>query len=331
MAANFKTQIDQLTINVGNIQLTPGEKDKSSTIEVLSWNIHGSSEAGMAGARKSILKSVIGDVDPDVMLLQETKKSIDCFFEDTGILKKDYNYEEAADKTETRVIYKNNAFEKVDPSPVDLDTVLAKKVPKEETKFLREGIVPERRTIKNRICVVHLRHISTKREIIFVSFHNIRHHGGNIATKVCEIIASLHESNECYVIAGVDFNCVISENELVQVPPYTTTPRRKDNEKVDYYILSNSTKTWEVKAIDLAPFHKKLQSEGFKMDLLNKAIDHDPLQLSLSEVKREEEGKVKEEEEEGKKKKEKKKKKKKKKEEEEEEEEEEEGKKKKNN
>ncbi|CAH3150980.1 unnamed protein product [Pocillopora meandrina] len=298
MAKNF--EFDQLATDFGNIQLTPGEKDKSSTIKVLSWNINGSSAAGMAEARKSILKSVIGDVDPDVMLLQETIKSIDSFFKDTGIPEKDYNYEKAEDERETRVIYKNNAFEKVDPSPVHLDTVL-KKVPEEETKVLREGIVPERRTIKNRICVVHLRHISTKREIIFVSFHNIRHNGENIATKVCEIIASLHESNECYVIAGVDFNCDIFEHKLVQVPPYTTTLRREDKVKVDYYILSNSTKTWEVKAIDLAPFHKKLQSEEFQMDLLNKAIDHDPLQLSLSEVKREEEGKVKEEEEEGKK------------------------------
>ena len=298
MATNYETQIKQLASDVGSIQLTPGEKDKSSTIKVLSWNIHGSSAEGMAEARKSILKSVIGNVEPDVMLLQETIKSIDSFFEDTGIPKKDYNYEEAKEKKETRVIYKNNAFEKVDPSPVNLNTVLAEMVPEDETKFLRRGKVPERQMIKNGICVVHLRHISTKREIIFVSYHNIRHSGGKMTNKVCEIIASLHESNECYVIAGVDFNCDISENELVQVPPYTTTPRRKGKEKVDFYILSNSTKNWVVKAIDLAPFHKKLQNEGVEMNLLNKACDHDPLQLSLSEVKREEDGKVKEDEEE---------------------------------
>ena len=435
MAANFETEIDQLASDVENIQLAPGIKDKSSTIKVLSWNIHGSSKAGMAEARKRMLKSVISDVGPHIMLLQETKKGIDGFFEDAGIPKKDYNYEEAKTKEETRVIYKNNAFEKVDPSLVDLDTVLKKMFPEVETKVLDEIIPPtqnpgsekvperetiksedeaevldeiipptqnpgsekvperetiksedeaevldeiipptqnpgsetvperekiknedetevldeiipptqnlgsetvleretiknedetkvldeiipptqnlesetvlERETIKNRICVAHLRLISTKREIIFVSYHNIRHHGENMATKVCEIVERLQESNECYVIAGVDFNCdlenVSFDSKLVEVPSYTTTSRRK--KKIDYFILSKSTENWkveEVRAFDLSPLHKTLESEGFTRDQLNKALDHDPLLLSLSAVKTEgvkEEVEVKEKEE----------------------------------
>ena len=225
--------------------LARGVKDKSSTIKVLSWNINGSGRAGMADVRKNILKSAISRINPDVMLLQETIKSVDGFFEDAGIPKKDYNYEEAADKTETRVIYKNNAFEKVDPSPVNLNTVLAEMVPEDETKFLRRGKVPERQMIKNGICVVHLRHISTKREIIFVSYRNIRNHGGNIATKVCEIIARLHKSSECCVIAGVDFNCDSFDSTSVEVPSYTTTSRRENKKKTDFYILSKSTENWK--------------------------------------------------------------------------------------
>ena len=227
--------------------LARGVKDKSSTIKVLSWNINGSGRAGMADVRKNILKSAISRINPDVMLLQETIKSVDGFFEDAGIPKKDYNYEEAEDKTETRVIYKNNAFEKVDPSPVNLNTVLAEMVPEDETKFLRRGKVPERQMIKNGICVVHLRHISTKREIIFVSYRNIRNHGGNIATKVCEIIARLHKSSECCVIAGVDFNCDSFDSTSVEVPSYTTTSRRENKKKTDFYILSKSTENWKVK------------------------------------------------------------------------------------
>ena len=276
--------------------LARGVKDKSSTIKVLSWNINGSGRAGMADVRKNILKSAISRINPDVMLLQETIKSVDGFFEDAGIPKKDYNYEEAEDKTETRVIYKNNAFEKVDPSPVNLNTVLAEMVPEDETKFLRRGKVPERQMIKNGICIAHLRHISTKREIIFVSYRNIRNHGGNIATKVCEIIARLHKSSECYVIAGVDFNCDSFDSTSVEVPSYTTTSRRENKEKTDFYILSKSTENWkvkEVKAFDLSSLDKTLESEGFKRDQLNKALDHDPLLLSLSEVKTEE-GKEKE-------------------------------------
>ena len=185
----------------------------------------------MADVRKNILKSAISRINPDVMLLQETIKSVDGFFEEAGIPKKDYNYEEAEDKTETRVIYKNNAFEKVDPSPVNLNTVLAEMVPEDETKFLRRGKVPERQMIKNGICVVHLRHISTKREIIFVSYRNIRNHGGNIATKVCEIIARLHKSSECCVIAGMDFNCDSFDSTSVEVPSYTTASRRENKKK----------------------------------------------------------------------------------------------------
>ena len=245
--------------------LARGVKDKSSTIKVLSWNINGSGRAGMADVRKNILKSAISRINPDVMLLQETIKSVDGFFEDAGIPKKDYNYEEAEDKTETRVIYKNNAFEKVDPPPVNLNTVLAEMVPEDETKFLRRGKVPERQMIKNGICVVHLRHISTKREIIFVSYRNIRNHGGNIATKVCEIIARLHKSSECCVIAGVDFNCDSFDSTSVEVPSYTTTSRRENKKKTDFYILSKSTENWKVKkvkAFDLSSLDKTLEVKG---------------------------------------------------------------------
>ena len=172
MKTNFKTEIDQLSKGIENIQLARGVEDKSLTLTVLSWNINGSGRTGMAEARKQILESVISYVDPDVMILHETIKSIDGFFEDTGIPQKDYNYMEAANEQEARVIYKKSAFEKVDPSPVNLDTVLKEIIPKNETRVLRSGAVPDRRTIKDRICVVHLRHISTKRKIIFISYQD---------------------------------------------------------------------------------------------------------------------------------------------------------------
>ena len=172
MKTNFKTEIDQLSKGIENIQLARGVEDKSLTLTMLSWNINGSGRAGMAEARKQILESVISYVDPDVMILHETIKSIDGFFEDTGIHQKDYNYMEAANEQEARVIYRKSAFEKVDPSPMNLDTVLKEIIPKNETRVLRSGAVPDRRTIKDRVCVVHLRHISTKRKIIFISYQD---------------------------------------------------------------------------------------------------------------------------------------------------------------
>ena len=82
------------------------------TPTVFSWNINVS---GKAKARKKMLETVISRINPDVMLLQETLRSIKGFFKDAGIPKKDYNYEEAQDKKETRVIFKNSAFDKSQP------------------------------------------------------------------------------------------------------------------------------------------------------------------------------------------------------------------------
>ena len=59
MKTNFKTEIDQLSKGIENIQLARGVEDKSLTLTVLSWNINGSGRAGVAEARKQILESVI--------------------------------------------------------------------------------------------------------------------------------------------------------------------------------------------------------------------------------------------------------------------------------
>ena len=282
MAANDTTKIAELA----DINPDCGVKDKSLTTTVLSWNIHGASRKGMAKARKEMLKRVICDINPDVMLLQETKKSIKGFFKDTEIPKEDYNYKEAKVKKETRVIYKKSKFKKV-THKVNLNGVLEEIFPKQEATCTRSGTVPGRETIKNRICVVRLRHISTKREIIFISYHNIRKGGGkdavkNMATKFCKIIASLHQSEKCYVIAGVDFNCSNFVKKPVKVPRYKETSRRKTKAKVDFYIVSKSTENWKVggvKAFDLFPDD---ETPPFTLDHYKEALDHDPLLLSLS-------------------------------------------------
>ena len=57
----------------------------SLTPTVFSWNINVS---GKAKARKKMLETVISRINPDVMLLQETLRSIKEFFKDAGIPKK---------------------------------------------------------------------------------------------------------------------------------------------------------------------------------------------------------------------------------------------------
>ena len=147
-------------------------------------------------------------------------------------------------------------------------------------------------------CVVHLRHKRTEREIIFISYHNIlKGEGGDLgicktrAPIVCQIIAKIHESSKCCVIAGADLNCKNFDRTNVTVPVYKATPGREKISKVDFFILpKKSTEKWTVEAFDIfpqerrAPFYIELRSllnyhveEEYK-----KALDHDPLTLSLT-------------------------------------------------
>lgn len=274
MTANVETEIDQLANRVEKIHVAR-EEEESLTTTVLSWNINGLDQAE---ARKQMLVTAISEINPDVMLLQETKASIVKFLKHKVIPEKDYIFEAAGNGEEAMVIYKKDAFKKVNPSQVNLDKVLEKVILEDEIIILREKRVPVRDRIKERSCVVHLRHISTEREIIFVSYHNIRKGGGkdavkNIATKVCKIIAELYNSTKCFIIAGVDFNCSQFVKDCVTVPEYTPTPRRKTEiKKVDFFILPKSKKKWNVKAIDLSKFHKELEGEEFTSDQLNKAL-----------------------------------------------------------
>ena len=267
---------------------TSAFQDLSLSFTVLSWNINGLKNAN---ARRLMIGSVVSSIDPDVMLLQETKNSIvdpnkiSCL--DT------YNSVHAGNKEEAQVFFKKNGiFEIVSESPVNLDNILEEMFPKDETPQLRGGSV-QAKVLRDRICVVHLRHKLTKREMIFISYHNIRKGGGEGAVKkkaseFCQIVARLHESSKFCVIAGVDFNCCNFDSTDVTVPSYEATPRRKTTPKVDYFILKNAPVDCGVKAFDLfpenkeAPFYDKLQSLllVYTKEEYDKATDHDPLTLS---------------------------------------------------
>ena len=282
MAAKYGSELDEVT---------SGLADLSLPVTVLSWNING---LQYADTRRRMLDSVVSCIDPDVMLLQETKNSNTN--PEIVISLDKYNSVHAGDKEEAQVLYKKNGiFEIVSPSTVSstLDTFLEEMFPKDETRQLRSGLPPAK-VIRDRICVVHLRHKLTKREIIFISYHNIRKGGGpgavsKKATEVCQIIAKLHESTNCCVIAGVDFNCSNFDATDVTVPCYAATSRRQNKSKVDYFILKNPPVDCGVEAFDLfpeneeAPFYEILQS----LLLLNskeeydRAIDHDPLTLPI--------------------------------------------------
>ena len=290
MASKYEPDLNKVTDDLADFSLPT---------TVLSWNING---LPPADARRRMIEKAISCIDPDVMLLQETKNSIIGPKKDANRLSslKKYICVEVGKKEEAQVFYKKEGiFEKV-PYKVNskLDKILEEMFPEKENLKLKSGSVPVQKVIRDRTCVVRLRHKITKREIIFISYHNIQKGGGKggvekKASEFCQIIAKLHESTKCCVIAGVDFNCSDFVSTDVAVPDYKATLRRqapKKKNKVDYFILSdNPPADYVVEAFDLfpqdekAPFYEMLQSlllhnteEQYK-----KANDHDPLQLTM--------------------------------------------------
>ena len=258
---------------------------------MLCWNVNGQPPAN---ARHRMIESAIRYINPDVMLLQETKNSITDPRKVSSLV--NYKRVDAGDNEEARIFYKDSIFE-VSPSTAvnsKLDNILEEMFPEDKSYQLRSGLLPQGKEIKNRTCVVHLQHKRTKREMIFMSYHNIRKGGGQGAVlkkagEFCQIIAKLHESTKCCVIAGVDFNCFDFVFSGVAVPEYKATLRRQKKAKVDFFILKNPPVGCVVEAFDLfpqvegAPFYEMLQSllphnteEEYK-----KANDHDPLQLTM--------------------------------------------------
>ena len=282
MAKKYESDLDELASGIREIHLP---------VTVLSWNINGK---GIADCKQLMTDSVVSYIDPDVMLLQEPQKSTINRFSSLG----EYDREQAGKEEQAQVLYKRNTFEKISTSTQNsiIDNILEEMFPANQPAYQTRSATAKQQ-IKERICVVHLRHKRTEREIIFISYHNIlKGKGGELgicktrASSVCQIIAKIHESSKCCVIAGVDFNCKNFDRTYVKVPDYKATPRREEISKVDFFILpKKSTEKWTVEAFDIfpqerrAPFYIELRS------LLNyhvegeykKAFDHDPLTLSL--------------------------------------------------
>ena len=250
MAAKYERDLDKATSGIADLRLP---------VTVLSWNINGSSAKGSADVRRRMIDSVISHINPDVMLLQETKNSIIDPEKVSSLV--NYNSVHAGNKDEAQVFYKKNGkFEIVSPSTEvnsKLDNIVKEMFP--PSYQLRSGLTPAK-VIRDRTCVVHLRYKLTKREIIFISYHNIFKVGGSggakdMAEKFCQFIARLHKSTKCCVIAGVDFNYNDFDSTGVTVPEYEATLRRKSEKKakIDFFILKNLPMDYDVKAFDLFP------------------------------------------------------------------------------
>ena len=105
--------------------------------------------------------------------------------------------EQAGKEEQAQVLYKKTTFEKVSTSTQNaiIDNILEEMFPANQTAYQKISALAKKQ-IRERICVVHLRHKRTEREIIFISYHNIlKGEGGDLgicktrASSVCQIIA----------------------------------------------------------------------------------------------------------------------------------------------
>ena len=122
---------------------------------------------------------------------------------------------------------------------------LEKLFPEQQGRELRGGRVNPMKTIcRERISIIGLKHKHQKRVIIFMSFHNVNtSHGREVrdtmASKFCELVATMRDLTGSVVVAGADLNCTNINNRVAVIPSYDTTLRRKRKDKIDYFILAS--------------------------------------------------------------------------------------------
>ena len=191
-------------------------------IKVMSWNIHG---GGMAEYRNELVPAVVRVMNPDVLLLQETK---------TDKLVNLIKGQEvrAKDKSESRVLYNSNLFEAVsrdekifpgrDGMEISLSEALEMSLPEErgEPQETRSGRVEGMRDVfRRRIALVGLKRrehaLVHDNVIVFISYHNLNNSRGREnkqegAEGFCQIVQSMRQLTETVVIGGADLNLPVA-------------------------------------------------------------------------------------------------------------------------
>ena len=233
-------------------------------ITALSWNIMGKSKQGCSDARNVLVPIVVGDVNPDVVLLQETKPDflVKYIASKCSLNRRSRSYKEvnAGDPREARVLYDSEVFE-IKPARVEGDM--------------------------GRKALVRLEHKLTRKQIIFMSFHNENRKGKSkrLATTFCRDVSRMAGVKNTLVVAGADFNCDGFEAGSAVIPPYEVTERRLSKKKIDYFILASpgsvEVKT-SVTALKIIPSTDPHSSVAYSRKQYNDSLDHDPLVCELS-------------------------------------------------
>ena len=286
----------------------------------LSWNIGGNSKC-KAFPRNLLVHHVVREINPDVILLQE---STDMIINDHIIPwcknnNRTYHCVHADSKREARVLYDLRVFE---PCPretlgkVDLVSLVAKVVPPMPELESEQGLEPETEAeteanldnqyqdltriqteqtmFAERVAAIRLKHKATGEVIVFLSFHN-KYKSNKVqemAEKFCSIVrmAAL-EQEKTLVVAGADLNCKNFSCGGVYIPNYIPTERRQER-MIDYFVSACPVNVREddlhLSAYDifkndtLCEYIQGLQDVvPYSFEDYIKSLDHDPLVLRV--------------------------------------------------
>jgi len=272
-------------------------------IVILSWNIHGAAD-GIAEPRKLLVPRVVDNVNPDVLLLQETRTNIliESIMQQHQQLRTYEIYEPGnpGDENEARVVYDSEIFEPTNEQ-VNLDALVTHVYPPDENPPIP---LDEVITIFNeRVAVVQLRHKATGQVFIFMSFHN-KYIGFTddkrrfLARMLCRCMSANMAPDDTLVVAGADFNTREFEHDQAHKPAYTLTLRRQNRTRDDF-VARNHTITvqghvsvlnifeggddqfnpvWE----DLNQHMNMEENNSYTQDQFKDSLDHDPLVYELT-------------------------------------------------
>lgn len=287
---------------------------------VVSWNIYGK---GTARIRNLIVPRVIKKINPDIVLLQETKT--DTLIKNIIAESKparSYKSVCAGERTESQILYDANRYEishnELSPTLDEVFELCREEVEQTkqcthvvhtgghrklqvEKKQTRSGETGGlKATYHRRVSKVCLKHIITGQMTVFLSYHNLNTSQGGpqrdlAASLFLDIVKAMSERTGVVVVAGADLNCTMKPHPMI--PGYEKTERR--SRKVDYFIVGSPTAggvSPSVTAWDFvgAERDENNQLHGVIRDILrstdcsnsdiNRCLDHDPLVCNFEAV-----------------------------------------------
>jgi hypothetical protein len=268
-------------------------------LTVLSWNIFGSSQKGMASVRNILVPAVIQSLSPDIALLQETRTNLAArrIIEATW---RQRHYKDVCSKkkTESRILYDVNLY-----APIPLNDHLDRAIDRLEPEKRVSQVLTKHTSIMGLRQATVSGECSLPTPVVFLSFHNTR--SREVASAFCQVVKTLERDLETLVVAGVDMNCRLGtfDTHGTHIPTFTSSKRRP-NYPIDFFVLSSrsSRAKEEIRCEGLVDaYHNKssklnktvreaakvmeMEDETFTSDKISVALNHDPLvcELTLTE------------------------------------------------